>query len=101
MLMSGWTGLDFSKYGPDEPILHSRQDAQTSALEAIDRLCGALPSARSVQARLSRHADIAKAMDHMLKPLGPGPIARLLPAFAPGRNRRVSPLWGQELSAIP
>jgi hypothetical protein len=40
MLMSGWTGLDFSKYGPEEPILHSRQDSQTSALEAIDRLCG-------------------------------------------------------------
>jgi len=35
VLMSGWTGLDFSKYGPDEPILHSRQDAQTSALEAF------------------------------------------------------------------
>ena len=33
--MSGWTGLDFSKHGPDEPILHSRQDAQTSALEAF------------------------------------------------------------------
>jgi hypothetical protein len=28
MLMSGWTGLDFSKYGPDEPILHSRQASQ-------------------------------------------------------------------------
>src|SRR6201997_5191897 len=35
VLMSGWTGVDFSKYGPDEPILHSRQDAQTSALEAF------------------------------------------------------------------
>jgi alkanesulfonate monooxygenase SsuD/methylene tetrahydromethanopterin reductase-like flavin-dependent oxidoreductase (luciferase family) len=35
VLMSGWTGLDFSKYRPDEPILHSRQDAQTSALEAF------------------------------------------------------------------
>jgi hypothetical protein len=35
VLMSGWTGLDFSKHGPDEPILHSRQDAQTSALEAF------------------------------------------------------------------
>lgn len=33
--MSGWTGLDFSKYGVDEPIRHSRQDAQTSALEAF------------------------------------------------------------------
>src|SRR6202011_6315635 len=35
VLMSGWTGLDFSKYRPDEPILHSRQDAQTSALDAF------------------------------------------------------------------
>jgi alkanesulfonate monooxygenase len=34
-LMSGWTGVDFSKYGPDEAIRHSRQDAQTSALEAF------------------------------------------------------------------
>jgi hypothetical protein len=25
----------FSKYGPDEPVHHSRQDAQTSALEAF------------------------------------------------------------------
>jgi alkanesulfonate monooxygenase len=33
--MSGWTGVDFSKFGPDEPIRHSRQDAQTSALEAF------------------------------------------------------------------
>jgi alkanesulfonate monooxygenase len=33
--MSGWTGLDFSKYRPEEPILHSRQDPQTSALEAF------------------------------------------------------------------
>jgi hypothetical protein len=33
--MSGWTGLDLSKYGRGEPILHSRQDAQTSALEAF------------------------------------------------------------------
>src|SRR4029077_16979898 len=30
VLMSGWTGIDFAKYRPDEPILHSRQDAQTS-----------------------------------------------------------------------
>jgi alkanesulfonate monooxygenase len=35
VLMSGWTGVDFSTYGPDEPIRHSRQDAQTSALEAF------------------------------------------------------------------
>jgi len=34
VLMSGWTGVDFSKYGLDEPLRHSRQDAQTSALEA-------------------------------------------------------------------
>jgi FMN-dependent oxidoreductase (nitrilotriacetate monooxygenase family) len=35
VLMSGWTGVDFSKFGPDEPIFHSRQDAQTSALDAF------------------------------------------------------------------
>src|SRR5207244_10653367 len=35
VLMSGWTGIDFSKYGFDEPIRHSWQDAQTSALEAF------------------------------------------------------------------
>ena len=35
MLMSGWTGTDFSTYGPDEPVRHSRQGAQTSALEAL------------------------------------------------------------------
>ena len=35
VLMSGWTGVDFSQYGFDEPIRHSWQDAQTSALEAF------------------------------------------------------------------
>jgi alkanesulfonate monooxygenase SsuD/methylene tetrahydromethanopterin reductase-like flavin-dependent oxidoreductase (luciferase family) len=35
VLMSGWTGVDFSIYGFDEPIHHSRQNAQTSALEAF------------------------------------------------------------------
>jgi alkanesulfonate monooxygenase len=35
VLMSGWNGVDFSTYGFDEPIRHSRQDAQTSALEAL------------------------------------------------------------------
>ena len=35
VLMSGWTGVDFSRYEPDEPIRYSRQDAQTSALEAF------------------------------------------------------------------
>jgi FMN-dependent oxidoreductase (nitrilotriacetate monooxygenase family) len=38
VLMSGWTGVDFSKYGLDEPIRPSRpsrQQAQTSALDAF------------------------------------------------------------------
>src|SRR3989440_12338692 len=30
VLMSGWTGVDFSRYGPDEPIRYRREDAQTS-----------------------------------------------------------------------
>lgn len=35
VLMSGWTGVDFSTYGLDEPIRHGRHDAQTSALDAF------------------------------------------------------------------
>jgi len=35
VLMSGWTGVDFSEYELDEPIRYSRQDAQISALEAF------------------------------------------------------------------
>ena len=35
VLMSGWTGIDFSQFGFDEPIRYSSQDAQTSALEAF------------------------------------------------------------------
>jgi FMN-dependent oxidoreductase (nitrilotriacetate monooxygenase family) len=35
VLMSGWTGIDFSRLALDEPLRHSRQQAQTSALEAF------------------------------------------------------------------
>jgi FMN-dependent oxidoreductase (nitrilotriacetate monooxygenase family) len=35
VLMSGWTGVDFAQLGRDEPIRHSRQQAQTSALDAF------------------------------------------------------------------
>lgn len=35
VLMSGWTGVDFSTLGLDEPLRHSRRDAQTSALDAF------------------------------------------------------------------
>jgi FMN-dependent oxidoreductase (nitrilotriacetate monooxygenase family) len=35
VLMSGWTGVDFSQLRLDEPIRYSRQQAQTSALEAF------------------------------------------------------------------
>ena len=35
VLMSGWTGVDFSKYALDEPVRYSKEDAQTSALEAF------------------------------------------------------------------
>lgn len=34
-LMSGWTGVDFSQYAPDEPIRYDARDAQTSALEGF------------------------------------------------------------------
>jgi len=35
VLMSGWTGVDFSASQLDEPIRYSRQQAQVSALEAF------------------------------------------------------------------
>jgi alkanesulfonate monooxygenase SsuD/methylene tetrahydromethanopterin reductase-like flavin-dependent oxidoreductase (luciferase family) len=35
VLMSGWTGVDFAQLERDEPIRHSRQQAQTSALDAF------------------------------------------------------------------
>ena len=34
-LMSGWTGIDFSKLPPDDPIRFGEHDAMTSALEAF------------------------------------------------------------------
>ena len=34
-LMSGWTGIDFSGYGLDEPIRHIRNDAIHSAVDAL------------------------------------------------------------------
>src|SRR5262249_7642120 len=35
VLMSGWTGVDFSRFGLAQAVRHSRQDAQTSALDAF------------------------------------------------------------------
>lgn len=34
-LMSGWTGVDFSTYAPDEPIKHIRNDAIHSAIDSL------------------------------------------------------------------
>jgi FMN-dependent oxidoreductase (nitrilotriacetate monooxygenase family) len=34
-LMSGWTGIDFSAYDPDEPIRQIRNDAIHSAIDAL------------------------------------------------------------------
>jgi alkanesulfonate monooxygenase len=34
-LMAGWTGVDFSTYGPDEPIRFIENDAMRSALESF------------------------------------------------------------------
>ncbi|QDH25989.1 LLM class flavin-dependent oxidoreductase [Neokomagataea tanensis] len=34
-LMSGWTGVDFSTYSPDEPVKHIRNDAIHSAIDAL------------------------------------------------------------------
>jgi long-chain alkane monooxygenase len=34
-LMSGWTGVDFSKFAPDDPVQHIRNDAIHSAIDAL------------------------------------------------------------------
>jgi long-chain alkane monooxygenase len=34
-LMSGWSGIDLSRYDPDEPIQHVKTDGQRSMVEAI------------------------------------------------------------------
>jgi hypothetical protein len=54
-LMSGWTGVDFSKCGFDEPIHYSRQDAQTSALEAFTI---ADPNRKWTVREIAKHAAI-------------------------------------------
>ena len=34
-LMSGWTGIDFSQFAPDDPVRHIRNDAIHSAIDAL------------------------------------------------------------------
>ncbi|GBR10260.1 LLM class flavin-dependent oxidoreductase [Acetobacter oeni] len=34
-LLSGWTGIDFSRYSPDDPVRHIRNDAIHSAVDAL------------------------------------------------------------------
>ncbi len=34
-LMSGWTGVDFSKFAPDDPVKHIRNDAIHSAIDSL------------------------------------------------------------------
>ncbi len=34
-LMAGWTGIDFSRFGPDDPVTHIRNDAIHSAVDAL------------------------------------------------------------------
>jgi FMN-dependent oxidoreductase (nitrilotriacetate monooxygenase family) len=54
-LMSGWTGLDFSKLPPDEPVRFEQRDAMTSALEAFTT---ADPERRWTVREIARHAAI-------------------------------------------
>jgi FMN-dependent oxidoreductase (nitrilotriacetate monooxygenase family) len=55
VLMSGWTGVDFSALGLDDPVRYSREDAQTSALEAFTI---ADPSRVWTVREIARHAGI-------------------------------------------
>ncbi|GAA4494962.1 LLM class flavin-dependent oxidoreductase [Gluconacetobacter tumulicola] len=34
-LLAGWTGIDFSRYAPDDPVRHIRNDAIHSAVDAL------------------------------------------------------------------
>ncbi|MFT8775353.1 MAG: LLM class flavin-dependent oxidoreductase [Gluconacetobacter liquefaciens] len=34
-LLSGWTGIDFAQYAPDDPVRHIRNDAIHSAVDAL------------------------------------------------------------------
>lgn len=54
-LLSGWTGIDFSQYSPDEPVRHVRNDAINSA---IDSLTVQNPDKVWTVGELARHAAI-------------------------------------------
>ncbi len=54
-LMSGWTGIDFAKLPPDEPIGFEQHEAMTSALEAFTT---ADPERRWTVREIARHAAI-------------------------------------------
>jgi FMN-dependent oxidoreductase (nitrilotriacetate monooxygenase family) len=54
-LMSGWTGVDFSRLAPDEPLRLTASDAMTSALEAFTT---ADPNRAWTVREIARHAAI-------------------------------------------
>ena len=54
-LLSGWTGIDFSQYSPDEPVRHVKNDAINSA---IDSLTVQNPDKVWTVGELARHAAI-------------------------------------------
>jgi FMN-dependent oxidoreductase (nitrilotriacetate monooxygenase family) len=54
-LMSGWTGIDFSRLPPDEPVRFDKRGAMTSALEAFT---SADPERRWTVREIARHAAI-------------------------------------------
>jgi alkanesulfonate monooxygenase len=55
-LMSGWTGLDFSKLDPDAPLQFQKTDAQISALQAFTT--NADPGEVWTARKIARHACI-------------------------------------------
>jgi len=55
VLMSGWTGVDFSRLGLDDVVRYDRGDAQTSALEAFTT---ADPGRQWTTREIARHAAI-------------------------------------------
>jgi alkanesulfonate monooxygenase len=55
VLMSGWTGIDFSRYAPDDPVRYIKNDAINSAVEALTR---ADPNKTWTVREMAEHAGI-------------------------------------------
>ena len=89
-LMSGWTGVDFSRFDPDQVVEHVESEAGRSALENITRAdpTGDGPSARSQNT--CRSAESARSLLGRPRPLL---ISSNLGSTRPISMASISLLW--------